>query len=75
MEWSTEPSEKKGELDVHFKILEGERFYVDKVIICGNILTKDELIRKEILLKPGDVFDTELERGSKNLERLNLFRR
>ena len=74
VEWSTEPSEKKGELDVHFKILEGERFYVDKVIICGNILTKDELIRKEILLRPGDVFDTELERGSKkNLERLNLF--
>lgn len=74
VEWKTEPSEKKGELDVHFKILEGERFYVDKVIICGNILTKDELIRKEILLKPGDVFDTELERVSKkNLERLNLF--
>ena len=74
VEWSTEPSEKKGELDVHFKILEGERFYVDKVIICGNILTKDEVIRREILLKPGDVFNTELERGSKkNLERLNLF--
>ena len=74
VEWSTDPSEKKGELDVHFKILEGERFYVDKVIICGNILTKDEVIRREILLKPGDVFDTELERGSKkNLERLNLF--
>jgi len=74
VEWKTEPSEKKGELDVHFKILEGERFYVNKVIICGNILTKDEVIRREILLKPGDVFDTELERGSKkNLERLNLF--
>jgi outer membrane protein insertion porin family len=74
VEWNTDPSEKKGELDVHFKILEGERFYVDKVIICGNILTKDEVIRREILLKPGDVFDTELERGSKkNLERLNLF--
>jgi len=74
VEWSIDPSEKKGELDVHFKILEGERFYVDKVIICGNILTKDEVIRREILLKPGDVFNTELERGSKkNLERLNLF--
>ena len=74
VEWKTEPSEKKGELDVHFKILEGQRFYVDKVIICGNSLTKDEVIRREILLKPGDVFNTELERGSKkNLERLNLF--
>lgn len=74
VEWNTEPSAKKGELDVHFKIQEGERFYVDKVIICGNLLTKDEIIRREILLKPGDLFDTQLERGSKkNLERLNLF--
>jgi outer membrane protein insertion porin family len=74
VEWKAEPSEKKGELDVHFKIIEGEQLFVDKVIICGNTLTKDEVIRREILLKPGDVFNTELERSSKkNIERLNLF--
>lgn len=74
VEWKTEPSEIKGELDVHFKIVEGEKFIVDKVIICGNTLTKDEVIRREILLKPGDVFNTELERSSKKkIERLNLF--
>jgi outer membrane protein insertion porin family len=74
VEWKTKPSEIKGELDVHFKIVEGEKFIVDKVIICGNTLTKDEVIRREILLKPGDVFNTELERISKKkIERLNLF--
>ena len=74
VEWKTEPSEKKGELDVHFKIVEGEKLFVDKVIICGNTITKDEVIRREILLKPGDVFSTELERSSKKkIERLNLF--
>jgi outer membrane protein insertion porin family len=74
VEWKNEPSEKKGELDVHFKIVEGEKIFVDKVIICGNNLTKDDVIRREILLRPGDVFNTELERSSKkNLERLNLF--
>lgn len=74
VEWKTEPSEKKGELDVHFKILEGQRFYVDKVIICGNSLTKDEVIRREILLKPGDVFDTEKEKRSKeNILKTGLF--
>jgi len=74
VEWKTEPSEKKGELDVHFKVVEGEKLFVEKVIICGNTITKDEVIRREILLKPGDVFNTELERSSKKkIERLNLF--
>jgi len=74
VEWKTEPSEKKGELDVHFKIVEGEKFQVDKVIICGNTLSKDEVIRREILLASGDVFDTEKEKKSKeNMLKTGLF--
>jgi len=74
VEWKTEPSEKKGELDVHFKIVEGEKFQVDKVIICGNTLSKDEVIRREILLASGDVFDTEKEKKSKeNILKTGLF--
>jgi len=74
VEWKTEPSEKKGELDVHFKIVEGEKFQVDKVIICGNTLSKDEVIRREILLASGDVFDTEKEKRSKeNILKTGLF--
>lgn len=74
VEWKTEPSKKKGELDVHFKIVEGEKFQVDKVIICGNTLTKDEVIRREILLASGDVFDTEKEKRSKeNILKTGLF--
>ncbi len=74
VEWKTEPSEKKGELDVHFKIVEGEKFQVDKVIICGNTFSKDEVIRREILLASGDVFDTEKEKRSKeNILKTGLF--
>ena len=74
VEWKTEPSKKKGELDVHFKIVEGEKFQVDKVIICGNTLSKDEVIRREILLASGDVFDTEKEKKSKeNMLKTGLF--
>ena len=47
---------------------------MDRIEIQGNRFTKDEVIRREIQLAPGDVFDTGRERLSKkNLEGLNLF--
>lgn len=72
--WKMEPLEKKGDCHVHFEVTEGEKFVVDKIEIQGNRFTKDEVIRREIQLAPGDVFDTGRERLSKkNLEGLNLF--
>ena len=74
IDWKAEPGEKKGDLIIHFKIMEGEKFVVDTIEIRGNQYTKDEVIRREIQLAPGDVFDTDQERLSKkNLEGLNLF--
>ena len=72
--WKMEPLEKKGDCHVHFEVAEGEKFVVDRIEIQGNRFTKDEVIRREIQLGPGDVFDTGRERLSKkNLEGLNLF--
>ena len=72
--WKMEPLEKKGDCHVHFEVTEGEKFVVDRIEIQGNRFTKDEVIRREIQLAPGDVFDTGRERLSKkNLEGLNLF--
>ena len=65
IEWKIEPGEKKGDLNIHFKIAEGEKFYVERIKIYGNINTKDAVIRREIQLAPGDVFDTEKEKSSK----------
>jgi outer membrane protein insertion porin family len=65
IEWKIEPGEKKGDLNIHFKIAEGERFYVEKINIYGNMNTKDAVIRREIQLAPGEVFDTEKEKSSK----------
>ena len=65
IEWKIEPGEKKGDLNIHFKIAEGERFYVERINIYGNMNTKDAVIRREIQLAPGEVFDTEKEKSSK----------
>src|SRR5947209_14625907 len=47
-----------GLIDVHYKIDEGNRSFVERINVVGNTRTKDKVIRSEILVKPGDVFNT-----------------
>ena len=68
------PNVETGRIDVEFSIVEGEKYYVDKIEIQGNTVTKDKVIRREIDLAPGEVFDTVRERSSKRkIEGLNYF--
>ena len=60
-----QPNVETGMIDVNFGIKEGEKFYVDKIEIQGNTVTKDKVIRREIDLAPGEVFDTIREKSSK----------
>jgi outer membrane protein insertion porin family len=61
-------------VDVHYKIEEGERSFVNRVIIVGNTRTKDKVIRREVLVAPGDVFNTvRADTTKKRLENLGYF--
>jgi outer membrane protein insertion porin family len=61
-------------VDVHYKIEEGERSYVNRVDIQGNTRTKDKVIRREVLLAPGDVFNTvRADTTKKRLENIGYF--
>jgi outer membrane protein insertion porin family len=63
-----------GLIDVHYKIEEGNRSFVERINIVGNTRTKDKVIRREILVAPGDVFDTvRVETTKKRLENLGYF--
>src|SRR5437016_4579353 len=63
-----------GLVDVHYKIEEGERSYVNRVNIEGNTRTKDKVIRREVLVAPGDVFNTvRADTTKKRLENLAYF--
>lgn len=74
IETRLQPNVETGMIDVNFSIKEGEKFYVDKIEIQGNTVTKDKVIRREIDLAPGEVFDTVRERSSKaKIEGLNYF--
>jgi outer membrane protein insertion porin family len=65
-----------GAVDVTYRVDEGVQSYVNLVNIQGNNRTKDRVIRRELAVKPGDVFDTTLVSVSRQrLENLNYFSR
>src|SRR6478609_3424893 len=61
-------------IDITYKIDEGQRSYVERITISGNTRTKDKVIRREVLIAPGDVFNTvRVETSKKRLENLGYF--
>jgi outer membrane protein insertion porin family len=61
-------------IDVHYKIEEGDRSFVQRINISGNTRTKDKVIRREVLVAPGDVFNTvRVDVTKKRLENLGYF--
>ena len=63
-------------MDITYRIDEGVQSYVNLINIQGNNRTKDRVIRRELAVKPGAVFDTTLVNVSRQrLENLNYFSR
>jgi outer membrane protein insertion porin family len=61
-------------IDVHYKIEEGNRSFVQRINVIGNTRTKDKVIRREVLIAPGDVFNTvRVDVSKKRLENLGYF--
>src|SRR5205823_561000 len=61
-------------IDVHYSIEEGVRSFVNRVNIEANTRTKDKVIRREVLVAPGDVFNTvRVDITKKRLENLGYF--
>ncbi len=61
-------------IDVHYNIEEGTRSFVNRVNIEGNTRTKDKVIRREVLVAPGDVFNTvRVDTTKKRLDNLGYF--
>ncbi len=63
-----------GVADLVVRITEGERYRVGRVEIAGNSETRDEVIRRELAVREGEVLDAvALERGLERLGRLGYF--
>lgn len=68
------PDVDAGTMDLAFTIQEGRKTYVERIDIRGNIKTKDKVLRRELAISPGDVFDmVRVNLSQQRLENLGYF--
>ena len=61
-------------MNIEFQITEGNQFKVRLIHFTGNNKTKEKVIRREFVLKPGDTFDvSKLRRSIREVTILNYF--
>lgn len=46
-----------GSIDVRYRVAEDRLVTIGKIILRGNVHTRDSVIMRELLVKPGDVYD------------------
>jgi len=70
----TVPNIEQGTMDLDFQIGECQKSYVQKIEIHGNLKTKDKVIRRELAISPGDVFNmVQVKISKQRLEGLQYF--
>ena len=63
-------------MNLSYTIDEGAQSYVEHINISGNTRTKDKVIRREIALTPGEIFNTvRVDASKQRLQNLNYFSR
>ena len=61
-------------VDVNYRILKGEKAYIGRLEIAGNIETRDHVIRREFELQEEELFNgKKLRLSQENLNRLGFF--
>ena len=65
----------ENKIDLKFTINESDTFFVDKINIFGNNVTKEEVIRNQLEVDEGDPFnEILLNRSINNIKSLNFFK-
>src|SRR2546423_3432364 len=65
---------ERGTMDLVYQIEEGEQSRIEKIEIHGNTKTKDKVIRRELAVSPGEVFDmVRVKLSKERLEGLQYF--
>lgn len=69
-----DPSGQEGVVDLLFRIREGRMAHLQDVRIRGNTITQDRVIRREILVEPGERYNASLLRTSqRRVQNLGYF--
>jgi outer membrane protein insertion porin family len=54
------PDPKTGKIDLTLDVDEGKQFFVRRLDFAGNSTTRDKVIRREVLIDEGDLFNSRL---------------
>ena len=58
-----------------FDIYEGDKAHVERIFISGNDKTREHVIRRELVIREGEIFNADKIRlSAENLMRLNYFK-
>ena len=61
-------------VDVTFDITKGEKVYIERIDIAGNIKTRDKVVRREMRVYEQELFSaTKIKKSTQNLRRLEFF--
>jgi outer membrane protein insertion porin family len=72
---AVEASKKTPTVDVTMQLTEGPQYFVNRITFTGNTTTRDNVIRREMRLYEGGVFDTEsLKYSVRRLNQLGYFK-
>jgi len=66
------PNPDTGKIDIDYQVVEGLPVFVELIRIEGNVETKDNVLRRELAIQPGEPFD--MGRVKLSEERLNGLR-
>ncbi len=65
---------KPGRMAVTFDVREGELVYIRNIMIRGNNKTQDKVIRREVLVSPGEIMnEVRIEKSENRLKNLGYF--
>ncbi len=68
------PNVETGTMDLVFELEEGEKSYIEKIEIRGNVKTKDRVIRRELSVTPGEIFNkVKVDLSKTRLTQMNYF--
>jgi len=62
-------------IDVSFQVFEGEPWKIRRIEFTGNVKTREKVLRREVALRPGDVFkSSQLQESQRRLYMLGYFK-
>jgi outer membrane protein insertion porin family len=69
-----QPNIASGKMDILYSVAENDQSFVERIVVQGNNRTKDKVLRRELAVAPGEVYDSvKVDASKKRLENLGYF--